>query len=183
MGCWTKSPAKIAASSKEQIKATVVTLSTVSEMYLGVLNMHTKKVIMKVIYLSAFAYYVRAHCLAFWIQYTRLQHNEIGVVAAATTTEREREKKAIGKLPKIKSHRLYQHLIEINEADEKKSTKCELSAKNTQTKCISMRINSLNTCELSVFLHGIRMLESCTKRQKSNQKNTHNRKKNRETTN
>lgn len=45
-----------------------------------------------------------------------------------------------------KGHKHYQHLIEINEAEAKRGEQ-----KQPTTKCISMRINSPNTFELSLF--------------------------------
>lgn len=62
--------------------------------------------------LIGFCSFYVVRCLAFVIQAANI---EIGEAAAAVTTTKEPS----AKLPKIKSHRLYQHLIEINEAEKK----------------------------------------------------------------
>lgn len=100
---------------------------------------------MKVIYLSV-CYFMCAACIFNLVCWKRLQ--------------------PIGRQPKSDTHRktkthhkLYQRLIEINDAEAREKRSVQVKKKNSQpanTVYMSMRINSPNTFELSWFLHGIR---------------------------
>lgn len=108
-----------------------------------VLNIHTKKGDNESHIFIGRLFYVRAACIFNSVCWKRLQQQQ--------------QNASIGKKPKTaKSQSLYQHSIEINEAEnanaKKRRHKCANARKNHNVVHIEMRINSLNTFELSVFL-------------------------------